>query len=72
MLVIDVCISTNLSIKHKKVKKFVSNYPDFQRYVATTPMLLLQTFHALQFENPGSRPESNETVVMKLHHNCIS
>jgi len=44
----------------------------FPTDVATTPMPLLQTFDPPQFENSGSSPESNKTVVMKLHHNCIS
>jgi len=44
----------------------------FQQYVAITSMLLLQIFHTAQFENSGSSPESNKTVVMKLHHICIS
>jgi len=71
-LVIDTCISANLTIKYKKtVRSSIGNYRDFQQYVATSPVSLLQTFHIPQFENPGSSPESNKTVVMKLHHNRV-
>jgi len=35
-------------------------------------MPLLQTFHASQYKNPGSSPESSKTVVMKLRHNIIA
>ena len=60
-LVIDTCISANLTIKHKKrMKNFICNYCDFQQYVATTPVPLVQTFHACKFENPGSSQESNK------------
>jgi len=34
-------------------------------------VLLFQSFHDPQLKNPGSSPESNKTVAMKLHHNCI-
>jgi len=51
----------------------ICHYPVFQQHVATTPVPLLQTFHAPQFENPGYSPKSNKTVaiVMKLYHYCI-
>jgi len=32
---------------------------------------MMQTFQVPQFKNPLSNPESNKTVVMKLHHSCI-
>jgi len=70
-LAIDTCISANLTIQPKNSKKnFICNYSDFQQYVATTPVLFL-SFYDPQLKNPGSSPESNKTVVMKLHHNCI-
>jgi len=55
----------------KSSEKVFCNYPDFQQYVATTPVPPSQTFHAPQFENSGSSPESNKIVVMKLHQNSI-
>ena len=55
----------------KNSKNLICNYSDFQQCVATTPMLLFQSFHDPQLKKPGSSPESNKTVVMKLHHNCI-
>jgi len=57
MLVIDTCISANLTIKHKNKVKTSFAISNFKQYVATTSVPLLQTFHALQFENPGSSPE---------------
>ena len=35
-------------------------------------MFLVQIFYVPQFVIPGSSPESNKTVVMKLHNNFIS
>ena len=70
-LVIDICISANLTIQPKNSKNFISNYSNFQQYVAITPVLLFQSFHDPQLKNPGSSLESTKTVVMKPNHNCI-
>jgi len=57
--------------KKKTVKNLICNCHDFQQYVATTPVLLFQSFHDPQLKNPGSSPESNKTMVMRLDQNCI-
>jgi len=68
-LAIDTQLTSQANLA--TVKNFICHYPVCQQYVATTSVPLLQTFHAPRFENPGSSPESNKTVVIKLHHSCI-
>jgi len=71
LLRMPLVIDTTSQSTQKTLKTFICNYRDFQQHVATAPMLLFQSFHDPQLKNPGSSPESNKTVVMKLHHNCI-
>jgi len=66
-LIIDI-VSELTSKPSTKNKLFICHYPVLPQRVATTPVPALQMFHAPQFENPKSSPETHKTVVMKLHH----